>query len=846
MTEDSDASHHEHATSQEHTTAVLDTRCVYRASEKAVVEASLERCPGVAAVEANPVAQSTNVTYDPAQISLEELCACVNNCGYESHGQSVPRHLVDPMEEPGSAGGAATAPRGTPSLVETPPEHEHAAHGTHAAPSAEGGHDHLKNPAEVMGHGGHDGMSMEAMTANIRNRFIIAAVFSVPIVLWSPIGRDVLGFDVASPFGMRDDVWSLLLSLPVVLYASSIFFEGAYHALRARTLDMMVLVAVAIGTGWLYSVIVTFTGGGDVFYEAASVLAAFVLLGHWFEMRARGGANEAIRTLLDLSPPMAVVVRNGSPVEVPTAEVVVGDLLLVRPGAKIAVDGVVEEGASEVDESVVTGESLPVHKEPGLAVIGATINKNGTLRVRATKVGSDTALAQIVRLVQEAQNSKAPGQRLADRAAFWLVFVALIGGLVTLLAWMIFSDRPTADAVLFAITVVVITCPDALGLATPTAIMVGTGLGAQRGVLFKHASALETSARIDVVVMDKTGTLTKGEPEVTDLIVDGIDERELLGLVAAVERESEHPLAEAVVRYADGAGAAVLSVSSFENVPGHGAIASVRGQKVAVGSPRLMEREHVALRALGVRAAELAAGGRTAVMVSVDGEVRAVIGIADAARPTAAAAVSALHDLGIEVVMLTGDNAATAERIAAQLGIDTVVAEVLPGDKAAKVAELQQAGRRVAMVGDGVNDAPALAQADLGIAIGAGTDVAIETADLVLMRSDPLDVPTALSIGRGTLRKMHQNLGWAVGYNAIALPIAAGVFAPLFGLVLRPEIAALSMSGSSAIVAVNAVMLKRLALPDDRANTAPERGRGVVGQSMQQRTIINPWFRWRA
>jgi Cu2+-exporting ATPase len=571
---------------------------------------------------------------------------------------------------------------------------------------------------------------------------------------------------------------------------------------------------VAVGAGWLYSLVITLTGGGEVFYEAVSVLAAFVLLGHWFEMRARGGANDAIQTLLDLAPPRALVVRDGQPVEVPSAEVEVGDLLLVRPGAKIATDGTVEDGDSEVDESVVTGESLPVHKRPGSQVIGATINRNGTLRVRATRVGADTALAQIVQLVQEAQNSKAPGQRLADRAAFWLVLVALVGGGLTLVAWLL-AGRPFSDAILFAITVVVITCPDALGLATPTAIMIGTGLGAQRGVLFKNAIALETAARIDTVVMDKTGTLTKGEPEITEVVpADGVAETELLRLVAAVERASEHPLAEAIVRRADQAGTDLLSVGGFENVPGHGAMGTVQGRRVAVGNRRLMEREEVNLGRLAARREQLASGGRTVVMAAADGRPLGLFAIADAPRETSVAAIQALHDADVQVVMLTGDNRATAERIAGELGIDQVIAEVLPGDKAAKVAELQQQGRKVAMVGDGVNDAPALAQADLGIAIGAGTDVAIETADVVLMRSDPLDVPTALRIGRGTLRKMRQNLGWAIGYNAVALPIAAGVFEPAFGLVLRPEIAALSMSGSSLIVAVNALTLKRLRLPE--------------------------------
>jgi Cu2+-exporting ATPase len=767
-------------------TTVLEAGGMLRASEKAVVEAVIGRRPGVEEVEANPVAQTATVTYDPSVTSVEELRRWVTDCGYHCAGQSVPEHICDPLMEPGLPGAAVRE--------------------------------------EAVGDGGHAEMSMAAMVADMRNRFVVAALFSIPIVLWSPIGRDVLGFDVPPPFGLREDVFTLILSLPVILYSCSIFFTGAVRALRARTLDMMVLVAVAVGAGWLYSLVITLTGGGEVFYEAATVLASFVLLGHWFEMRARGGANDAIRTLLDLAPPKALVIRDGDAVEIPTGDVEVGDVLLVRPGAKIAVDGIVTEGESEVDESMVTGESLPVHKKPGSEVVGATINANGTLQVRATKVGADTALAQIVKLVQEAQNSKAPGQKLADRAAFWLVFVALIGGGLTFAAWMLFSSEPASTAILFAITVVVITCPDALGLATPTAIMVGSGLGAKRGILFKNAVALETSARIDAVVMDKTGTLTKGEPEVTDVIADGVGEPELLRLVAAVERSSEHPLAEAIVRRADADGVARADAHEFENVPGHGAVATVDGRAVAVGNRRLMEQRGIELGLLAARREEVAAGGRTAVLAAVDGRPAGVIGIADAPRETSPAAVAALHEAGVEVVMLTGDNQATARRIADGLGIDAVIAEVLPGDKAARVAELQSGGRKVAMVGDGVNDAPALAQADLGIAIGAGTDVAIETADVVLMRSDPLDVPTALAIGRATLRKMRQNLGWAVGYNSIALPIAAGVFEPSLGLELRPEIAALSMSGSSFIVAVNALMLKRARLPAARAEPPAEPG----------------------
>ena len=664
---------------------------------------------------------------------------------------------------------------------------------------------------------------MASMVTDMRNRFLVAVVFALTITMYSHIGMDILGLHLPVPFGMRNDVWQLLLSLPVVFWSSWIFFTGAWAALRARTLDMMVLVAVGIGTGWLYSTAVTLTGGGDVFFEASTMLAAFVLLGHWFEMRARGGANDAIRTLLDLAPPMALVERDGQPVEVPTGEVVVGDLIVVRPGSKIPVDAVVEDGESEVDESVVTGESLPVHKGPGDELIGATINRNGVLRARATGVGSDTALAQIVALVQEAQNSKAPGQRLADRAAFWLVLVALIGGALTFAAWMAFGDVGVDGALLYAITVVVITCPDALGLATPTAIMVGSGLGAKRGVLFKTASAIESSARLDVVVMDKTGTLTKGRPEVTDAVfADGVNRDRTLLLAAAVERNSEHPIARAFVAHVDQTvgDSSRLGARGFENVPGQGAVAMVDGIEVAVGSKVLMDGRGIPLADLADTWTHLATEGRTVIVIALDGVAAAVVGVADAPRDTSATAVQALRDMGVRVVMLTGDNAATASRIAAQLGIDEVIADVRPADKAAVITRLQNHGVRVAMVGDGVNDAPALAQADVGIAIGAGTDVAIDTADIVLMRSDPLDVPIAIHIGRGTLRKMRQNLTWAIGYNTLALPIAAGVFVPIIGLGLRPEIAALTMSGSSIIVAFNAVLLKRLHLPGQPSTAA--------------------------
>jgi Cu2+-exporting ATPase len=593
------------------------------------------------------------------------------------------------------------------------------------------------------------------------------------------------------------------------------------------------------------------------------LLLAFVLFGHWMEMRARAGASDAIRALLDLAPPKATVIRDGQPVEVPTSEVQVDDIVLIRPGDKVPVDGMVVEGESNVDESMITGESVPVKKEPGTPVIGATINKTGTFRFRATKVGSDTALAQIVKLVEVAQNSKAPAQRLADRAAQWLVAAAVIFGLATFVGWYWFAGASLIFALTLAITVVIIACPDALGLATPTAVMVGTGLGALNGILFKNATALEQASKVRAIIFDKTGTLTVGQPKVVEVALadegrktdDGgqavrgdnpsssdfhratASPSSFLRLVASAEQSSEHPLAQAVVDYAKERGLALIQPEGFEAIPGHGLRAKVDGQTVLVGNRKLMNDNQVPLdgadrdvrrlehqnisgitsgerqHPLGERAASLEGAGRTVIYAAVDGKAAGILAIADALRPTSKQMVAEMRKLGIQVAMLTGDNRATAERIAGELGIETVFAEVLPGQKADKVKELQGQGKLVAMVGDGINDAPALAQADVGIAIGAGTDVAVETADVVLMKSDPFDVIGAIALSRATVNKMHQNLWWAVGYNTIAFPIAAGVFYPSFGLLLRPEIAAISMAGSSLLVAVNALLLKRTKLP---------------------------------
>jgi Cu2+-exporting ATPase len=578
---------------------------------------------------------------------------------------------------------------------------------------------------------------------------------------------------------------------------------------------MAVLVMLSVGTGYLFSIGSTFFFEGPQFYEASSVLLVFILFGHWMEMRARAGASAAIRALLDLAPPKATVIRNGNEVDLATAEIVVDDVVVLRPGNKLPVDGEVIDGESTIDESMLTGESMPVTKRAGDTVTGATINKSGTLRYRATKVGADTALAQIVKLVQEAQNSKAPAQLLADRASQVLILAAILIGLATFFVWYAWIGETLLFAITLTITVFVIACPDALGLATPMAVMVGTGLGATNGILFKNAGALEDATKLDVIVFDKTGTLTMGQPKVVEIAsAAGIAHDEVLRVAATVDQGSDHPLALAIVERAKGL--ELPTVSGFLNLEGKGASANVDGVPVFLGNRRLMEEQRIGLGDLAVRAEALKGAGRTVIHVARAGRLLGLIAIADAPRPTAVWTISRLRERGVRVAMLTGDNAGTAKRIGDELGIDIVLADVLPGDKSTKIKELQNQGMKVGMVGDGVNDAPALVQADVGFAIGAGTDVAIESADVVLMRSDPYDVVAAIELSRATLRKMHQNLWWAAGYNLIAFPIAAGVFHPFL---LSPEIAALSMSGSSLLVAVNALLLKRTRLRETTTAT---------------------------
>lgn len=794
---------------------VLEAGGLLRGSSAPALETFLRRQTGIHHVEANVMSDSITVGYDENAITEARIRQLIEKCGYHCRGEIYPRHVV--ASEADSQ--VARTTHGGDAVPAEQVRHDmhgatHAGHvmQTEPATSAE-----VMQMAHEMGHG--SGMDMQSMVRDMRNRFFVTFVLAIPVFLYSPLFTDVLNVRLPLPFGIPANILLFILATPAVLWGGQIFFVGAYRALKNRTLDMSVLVALSVGTGYLFSVGATFFFNAEVFYEASVVLLAFVLFGHWMEMRARSGASDAIRALLDLAPPKATVIRNGQPVEIPTSEVVVGDLVLIRPGDKIPVDGVVIEGESSVDESMITGESVPVKKQAGASVIGATINKTGTFRFKATKIGADTALAQIVKLVQVAQNSKAPAQRLADRAAQWLVAAAVVFGLATFVGWYWLAGADLFFALTLAITVVIVACPDALGLATPTAVMVGTGLGALNGILFKNATALEQASKIQAVIFDKTGTLTVGQPQVVEVVAaDGtITEDQLIQLVAAAEQSSEHPLALAIVDYARDHGLTLAQPANFEAIPGHGLQARVDGKEILVGNRKLMRDRNITANTFEDRAARLEGAGRTVIYAAVDGKAGGIIAIADAIRPTSPQAVEGLHKLGVEVVMLSGDNRATAERIAREIGIDTVFAEVLPNQKVDKVKELQRQGKFVAMVGDGINDAPALAQADVGIAIGAGTDVAMEAADVVLMKSDPFDVIGAIALSRATVRKMRQNLFWAVGYNTIAFPIAAGLLYPIIGLLLSPEIAAITMAGSSLLVATNALLLKRTRLPGIRA-----------------------------
>ena len=651
----------------------------------------------------------------------------------------------------------------------------------------------------------------------LRNRFLVAIVLALPVLVIAMSHGRIAALDFPGARWLQ-----LYLTTPVVLYCGAQFYRGAWAALRHRAADMNSLIALGTGTAYLYSLFAVVTGMRDsmgmpmpVYFEAAAVIIALILLGKMLEARAKGRTSEAIKRLITLQAKTATVLRNGTETEVAIESVVPGDLILVRPGGKIPVDGIVKSGESAVDESMLTGESLPVDKDVGTTVFGGTINRTGSLTFEATKVGRETMLARIVEMVEKAQGSKAPIARLADVVSGIFTPVVLSIAIATFAAWFVLAPVETRFtlALVSFVSVLIIACPCALGLATPTAIMVGTGVGAEHGILVRSGESLETAHRVSTVVLDKTGTITRGEPSVTEIVPAIATENDLLTIAASAESDSEHPVAKAIVRAAKDRGIVFPRASLFRALPGQGMRATVNGRDVIIGNASLIAGEKIDISPVAPAVERIAAAGGTPVIVVADRVIQGVIGVADEIREESPAAIAAMRRMGLDVVMLTGDNPRTAAAVAARAGIDTVRAEVLPADKAAEVMRIQGEGKLVAMVGDGINDAPALAQADVGIAIGSGTDVAIEASDMTLLRGDLRRVVTAIALSRATIGTVKQNLFWAFIYNVIGIPIAAGILYPVTGWLLSPVLASAAMSLSSVSVLTNSLRLKSFRSP---------------------------------
>ncbi len=671
-------------------------------------------------------------------------------------------------------------------------------------------------------------LARRAELTNLTRRVVVGAVLTIPVFV-AVMAMEL--FDATWVPELLMEPWvQLALIAPVMGWVGWPIHRTGWLALAHRTADMNSLITLGTLAAFGYSLLATIApkllpvDARDVYFEAVGVILTLIMLGRLLEARAKAGTGEAIKRLIGLQPRVAHVIRDGVEVDVPVEDVVAGELLTVRPGEKVPVDGEVLSGHSSVDESMVTGEAMPVSKETGDTVIGATINQTGAFQLRATKVGSDTVLAQIITLVQQAQASKAPIQRLADSVSRVFVPVVIFISIVTFVVWFdVGPDPALTRGLIAAVAVLIIACPCALGLATPLSIMVATGKGAEHGVLIRSAAALETAHRLDTVVLDKTGTITRGKPELTDVTtVVGFNEDELLGWVASAEAVSEHPLGQAIVAGASNRGVQVVAVDSFDSITGKGILATVAGHRILAGNRRLLTDASVDPAPLEPLVEQLSGEGKTPMMVAVDGQPAGVVAVADTVKPGSAAAIAALQHAGIDVIMMTGDNRRTAEAIARTVGITTVLAEVLPGDKASEVARLQAAGRRVGMVGDGINDAPALAQADVGIAIGTGTDVAIEAADVTLMSGGLDGLVTAISLSRATMRNIRQNLGFAFGYNAAGIPLAAGILYPFTGWLLSPIIAAAAMAASSLSVVGNASRLRHFNGRPHRSDTASE------------------------
>ena len=656
----------------------------------------------------------------------------------------------------------------------------------------------------------------------LKNKFLTGLLLVAPLFLF--VHWEKLGLSAILPLsGQTNFMLQLLLQTPVQFWVGWQFYKGAVAAARHRTSDMNTLIAVGTSAAYLYSILATFFPhlfaaeglAPKVYYDTAGAIIVLILLGRLLEARAKGQTSEAIKKLIGLQAKTATVVVNGETHEIPIEQVLIGDTVFVKPGEKIPVDGVILDGHSSVDESMVTGESIPVEKTAGDEVVGATINKTGTFKFKATKVGKDTMLAQIIKMVEEAQGSKPPIARLVDVIAGYFVPAVIGAAIVTFIIWYFFGPVPALTyAVLNFVAVMIIACPCALGLATPTSIMVGTGKGAEHGVLIRGGEALETAHKLNAIVLDKTGTITRGEPAVTDVLtVEGYGTEEILGLAASAEKSSEHPLGESIVKKADAEKLKLKDPTKFNAIPGYGIEATIDGKEVLLGNTKLMRNRNIGLADLEHRAEVLSGEGKTPMWVAVDGKIAGIIAVADTLKESSKAAIGALRRLGLEVIMLTGDNQRTADAIAGQIGIDRALAEVLPEGKTSEIKKLQAENKKVAMVGDGINDAPALAQADVGIAIGTGTDVAMESSDITLISGDLTGVVTAIALSKATIRNIKQNLFWAFAYNTILIPVAAGVLFPFFGILLNPIFAAAAMALSSVTVVSNALRLRRFKPP---------------------------------
>lgn len=730
---------------------------IHCASCVLALEGSLSKVPGIARASVNLATEKATVDYDPAQVTDEHLASAVASVGYQAR------------------------------LGE-----------------AEQSVDQEKAEREV---------EVKELKTKVTVSLILGA-----LILWGSFP----GLMNTAPAFLQNFWVQLFLATPVQFWAGFSFYQAAIISLRHRTANMDTLVALGTTVAFGYSAVVTLTpqfiqqAGVEAtpYFDVATIIIGLILLGRYFEARAKAGTSEAIKKLIGLQAKTARVLRGHQEIDIPMSEVVIGDVIRVRPGEKIPVDGVIVAGQSSVDESMVTGESIPADKAEGDTVVGATLNKSGTFTFTATKVGSDTMLAQVIKLVQEAQGSKAPIQRLADVVSSYFVPVVMMLAVMTFIVWYDLGPQPAfLLAMLNTVAVLIIACPCAMGLATPTAIMVGTGKGAEHGILIKDAESLEVAHKINTVVFDKTGTLTKGKPEVTDIMpADDISKADMLKFAAAIEKGSEHSLAEAIVRAAAEKNLVLAAVSKFQAIAGHGVEGFVDAQKVTLGNRRLMERDQISLGLYSATIERLESEGKTVMILAVEGKLAGLIAVADMVKTSAQAGVAALKQMGLEVVMITGDNRRTAQAIAGKLGITQVLAEVLPDQKEAEIRILQAEGKRVAMVGDGINDAPALTAADVGIAMGTGTDVAIESADITLVNKDLRSVAAAINLSRQTMRTIRFNLVWAFGYNVLLIPVAAGALYPFLHVLLNPIFASAAMAASSISVVGNSLLLKRLTL----------------------------------